>query len=281
MTLALRGGETLSRLMSRLSRHTRPAAAGPPSRNWRSDSGIGHPLRALAAVHRQRSLARELLGPEHPLLRVVDDMRTRRTQAGVVLGLFAASAAAALAGVSAARPVLAAAALVQVALACSLALLSAGRRDRALDLIIEGGPDLALAPVARERARLVDPRRRAELSHSLDGLRREAAQRRLRGVSDRPLYVGRVIAAVAADIAETAHRLRSADAALAGVAMAERLLTRHDSPLYGESAEVLRVELRRCRFLLAASRPSPVESGARISTASSPDGTVHATLADR
>jgi hypothetical protein len=106
-------------------------------------------------------------------------------------------------------------------------------------------------PIARERERLLDPHHRARLSHSLDALRHEAEHPVLRPPSTRPLYRRRVIAAAAPDLLETARSLRCEHAGTAGIAMAERLLSRHDSPLYDENDQRLRVELRRCQFLLA------------------------------
>ena len=193
----------------------------------------------------------DLLGAQHPLVRVMDDIRARVKQAMVLMGIIAAAATAALAGVADARAALAAAVAVQVALVCALAALAAAKRDHLLDLIIEGREHLPLPPVTRERERLLDSRYRAQLSHSLEALRREAEHPVLHRPSDRPLYRRRVIAAVAPDLVETARSLRSENAGSAGVAMAERLLSRHDSPLYDESAERLRVQLRRCQFLLA------------------------------
>lgn len=208
-------------------------------------------MRAIDPRHAQRSAARALLGAEHPLVRVMDDMRVRLEQAMVLMSIIAASAAAALIGVADARAALAAAIVVEVALACAVAVLAAAKRDRVLDLIIEGRQDLPLAPVARGRQRLLDPRHRARLSRSLEALRHEAEHPVLRRPSDRPLYRRRVIAAVAPDLLETARSLRCEHVGSAGIAMAERLLSREDSPLYGENAERLRVQLRRCQFLLA------------------------------
>jgi hypothetical protein len=211
--------------------------------------------------HAQRSAARALLGAQHPLVRVMDDIRARVTQALVLMSIIAASATAALAGVTDARAALAAAMAVEAALVCALVALAGAKRDHLLDLIIEGREHLPLPPVARERERLLDPRHRARLSHSLEALRHEAEHPGLHRPSDRPLYRRRVIAAVAPDLVETARSLRCEDAGSAGIAMAERLLSRHDSPLYDENGERLRVELRRCRFLLA-NGPANQRSGA-------------------
>ena len=57
----------------------------------------------------QPSAARALLGAQHPLVRVMDDIRARVKQAMVLMGIIAASATAVLAGVAEARAVLAAA----------------------------------------------------------------------------------------------------------------------------------------------------------------------------
>ena len=49
--------------------------------------------------------------------------------------------------------------------------------------------------------------------------------------------------------------------------MTERLLSRHDSPLYEEDAERLRVQLRRCQFLLTN---GPANTGCRDASALTP-----------
>ena len=222
---------------------------------------------AIDPGHAQQSAARAVLGAQHPLVRVMADIRARVKQAMVLLAIIAASATATLAGVAEARATLAAALAVEAALACALAALSAAKRDHLLDLIIEGREHLPLAPVARERERLLDSRHRVRLSHSLEALCREAEHPVLRRPSDRPLYRRRVIAAVAPDLVETARSLRCEDPGSAGIAMTERLLSRHDSPLYDENAERLRVQLRRCQFLLAN---GPANTGCRDASALTP-----------
>ena len=183
------------------------------------------------------SAARALLGAEHPLVRVMDDLHARLEQAMALMGIIAAGAAAALTGVADTRAALAAATVVEIVLVCALGVLAVAKRDRILDLIIEGRESLALPPIAHERERLLDPHHRAQLAHSLEALRDEAEHPVLRPPSGRPLYRRRVIAAVARDLLETARSLRCEHAGSAGVAITERLLSRHDSPLYGENAE--------------------------------------------
>ena len=197
------------------------------------------------------STARALLGAQHPLVRVMDDMHARLEQAIALMSIIAAGAAAALTGVADTRAALAAATVVEIVLVCSLWMLAVAKRDRILDLIVEGRENLTLPSVARERKRLLDPRHRARLSRSLETLRHEAERPVLHPPSHRPLYRRRVIAAASRELLETARALRCEHAGAAGVAMAERLLSRPDSPLYGESGAQLSVELRQCRFLLA------------------------------
>lgn len=199
----------------------------------------------------QRSLARELLGAGHPLVHVADDRRVMGEQTIVVAVLLAASLSAVLAGVSEARAVVAAAIAVQLAVAWRLVLRASAERDLVLDLVVEGRGDLPLRSVARGRRRLRDPGRRARLARALDALRDEAATPLVRR-SSLPLYSRRVVAAVAPELEETAQVLRRSDASVRGVALSERLLSGHDSPLYGDDADRLREELRRVRFLLDA-----------------------------
>jgi hypothetical protein len=207
--------------------------------------------RAALARHAQRSTARALLGAEHPLVRVMDAMHARLEQAIALMTIVAAGVAGALTGVADTRAALAAATQVEVVVVCALVVLVGAKRDHVLDLIIEGRGDLELPAVAHERKRLLDPRYRAQLSRSLEALRDEAEHPMLHSPSTYPLHRRRVIAAAAHELVETAGSLRCDHAGVAGVAMAERLLGQGDSPLYGENAERLGVELRRCRFLLA------------------------------
>jgi hypothetical protein len=199
--------------------------------------------------------ARALLGPDHPLVRVLDTRRVLIDQSFVVLGVTVASAMAAVAGVSHAIVATAAAVVAQLGLAGTLAILTTTKRARLLDLLIEGRDRLPLGAVERERDRLLDIGHRTTLARSLDGLRREAEHPRLRPPSTQPLYAPRVIAAVAPDLAWTARLLSAPDAAIAGVAMTEQLLGGSRSPLFGTDVERLRQELRAINFRLQAARP--------------------------
>jgi hypothetical protein len=65
------------------------------------------------------------------------------------------------------------------------------------------------------------------------------------------MFQARVIDAVAGDLRRTAAELRAGAASARGVALAEGLVTRGDSPLHGREPEPLREELRRIRYLLS------------------------------
>jgi hypothetical protein len=206
--------------------------------------------------------ARALLGPDHPLVRVLDTTRVVISQSLVVLAITAASVAAAMAGVPQAIAVTAGGVVAQVGLAGTLAILATTKRERLLDLIVEDRARLPLAALERERARLLDIRHRDALARSLDTLRYEAEHPLLRPPSTRPLYTRRVIIAVAGDLARTSRLLRAPDAAIAGVAMSEQLLGQARSPLFGTDAERLRQELRAINFRLQSTNTPAADARA-------------------
>jgi hypothetical protein len=204
--------------------------------------------------------ARALLGPDHPLVSVLDTTRVLTSQSLVVLAIIAASVAAAVAGVSEAIAVTAGAVVAQVGLAGTLAILATTKRAQVLDLLVEGRSRLPLTALECERDRLLDIGHRDVLARSLDTLRREAERPILRPPSTRPLYTPRVIAAVAPDLARTSRLLRAPDAGIAGVAMTEQLLGGSQSPLFGTDVEPLRHQLRAINFRLQATRAPDAEA---------------------
>jgi hypothetical protein len=206
----------------------------------------------LSRRRSQGSSARDLLGARHPLVHVVDDIRVLGEQSTVVATMLAAALSAALAGVSEARAAVAAALVVLVAVACRLLIRMSVERDLVLDLIVEGRDDLPLPSVARERRRLLDRGCRVQLAGALDALREEATTPLAQRSPRLPLYCRRVVAGVAPELEGTAQALRRSDAGVRGIALSERLLTGHDSPLYADDADRLREELGRVRFLLRA-----------------------------
>jgi hypothetical protein len=185
------------------------------------------------------------LGIHHPLVQVLSQITVRLEQSAVVLAVMVASGIGLTAGVSEALALVVGAAVLQTALTCSLALLTSDARAHARDLIIEGRGDVQLITVQRERQRFLDPAYRRRLAQSLDALRREADRRIRRTASGRSLFSPRVLADVGAELGRTSRLLRGEAVGLPGVAMADRLLGAHDSPLYGRDADRLREELHQ------------------------------------
>ena len=195
--------------------------------------------------------AEALLGAGHPLVAVL--YACDATIEGIVAVAGVQFGALALWWVSPsyARALAVGAGMVQMALGLRWASLHVHRRELCLELVIAGRERLPLAAVARERRRLDDPRRQAQLATSLEHLAAFAVPRRLPRERQRPIYNPRVLAAVEPQLRDVAARLRDGGVDLRGVALLDRLLTSGTSPLYGERACSLRDELARGRYLLA------------------------------
>jgi hypothetical protein len=195
--------------------------------------------------------AEALLGAGHPLVAVL--YACGATIEGIVTVAAVQLGALALWWVNASygRALAMGAGIVQLALGLRWANLSVQRRELCLELLIAGRERLPLAAVARERRRLDDPRRQAQLATSLEQLADVAAQRSARE-RQRPIYNQRVLAAVEPQLRHVAARLRDGGVDLRGVALLDRMVTRGDSPLYGKCACSLRDELARGRYLLAS-----------------------------
>jgi hypothetical protein len=206
-------------------------------------SRVTHPLQSDRR-------ARVLLGGDHPLVHALHRTSFAHERSYVVSALLAGSAVAWLEGVHGALGVLLASAVVQIALACDVAVLVRRRRECARDLIIEGRGELPLEAVQRERRRLEDPAHRADLAHGLEAIREIAAHPASWPPAARPLFRVGVVAAVDRELAEVAVRLREERVGVRGVAMLERLITDGTSPLYGDRTRPLCEELHRISFLL-------------------------------
>lgn len=207
---------------------------------------ISRPLDPL----REDPSAAALLGSDHPLVRAVDRFSVLVQQSLIVAALLSGSSIALVEGVSSALPFVVAAAAVLSVFVCGAAVAAWNKRERALELIIEGHGNLPLDIVKRERRRILDPNHRDALARSLDGMRAEAENPVHRRPLAPPLFSPRAIAAVASDLTEIARLLGDDDASLRGVAMTRRLLFDGTSPLYGEDVRLLQEELHRIRFLL-------------------------------
>jgi hypothetical protein len=205
----------------------------------------------LAHTAQADQSAREFLGDDHPLVRVL-----RRTSAAMrhllsVAVILVFAAVAWFDGAHAALAVMAAAAVVEVALALQLASLR-WLAERACDLIIQGRADLPLDDVRRQRRRLLD---RAHCDDLADWVDRTCtvAERSLRSPHQPATFFNaRVILAARPELADISARLRKDAPGVRGVALLERLLSEGGSPLHGRSVSALRQELHRIRFTLGA-----------------------------
>jgi hypothetical protein len=202
----------------------------------------------VKAHGRAGSGAEVVLGAGHPLVAVL--YACGATLEGIVAVAAVQVGALALWWVNAsyARALAIGAGVVQVALGLRWASLRVQRRDLCLELVSTGREHLPLAVVARERQRLDDPRRQAQLATSLEHLAAMPVQRRER---QRPICSRRVLAAVEPQLRDTAARLRAGGVELRGVALLDRLVTSGSSPLYGQEIGALRNELARGQYWLA------------------------------
>jgi hypothetical protein len=149
--------------------------------------------------------------------------------------------------------------IVAVSLAVVAAALAQTKRDRALDLILEGHDDLPVGAVQRQQLRLSAPRTQRALAQTIDVMIDQALHPpRISARGARPLFDAAVVASVAADLRAICRLLRSGHASARGVGLAERLLTDATSPFYGHQAAPLREELRRVQHALSH-EPSPPE----------------------
>jgi hypothetical protein len=211
-----------------------------------STSHPSHPLRA-------EQQADALLGTDHPLALVSHRLDTLAEQSLVVAGTLSASIVLLVVGVAGALWLVVASALAQAAFAGAIALVVERKRELALDLIIQGSGNLPLVAIERERRRLLGHDHRQRLAQWLEAVCRDAEHPIQRPAFARPMCSARIIAAVAADLAEIARLLRSDAPGLRGVAETQRLLRDGTSALYGQEVDLLRQELHRIRFLAAGS----------------------------
>ena len=137
-------------------------------------------------------------------------------------------------------------AALALVLGCRMMWLLASRREVCLELIATGHESLPLAEVVRERDRLA--RSAAPGAPRTIHRARRAPQTTGREAAAIPPVDGRVRRSLAEQLEELARRLREEDVAPRAVALAEQLISRPTSPLYGSEADLLRRELGRVRY---------------------------------
>jgi hypothetical protein len=192
-----------------------------------------------------------LLGPSHPLTRAMRDSGAVTRQARAIAMLLAAALTAALNGLAWAWAGVAGSVAVLAGLGVAALALRVRARWAAREVIADGGERLPLAPVERERARLLAEDTRSTLATSLERmLAQAAATTRLAPPALRPVFDVGVVQAVAEDLRALACDLRAGPESARGIALAEQLVTWGGSELHGHEPEPLREQLRRVRYLL-------------------------------
>ena len=193
-----------------------------------------------------------LLGPTHPLTRAMRDSGAVTRQSRAVATLLAGALIAALNGLAWAWAGVAGAAAVLAGLGVAALAVRVRARWAAREVIADGGERLPLAPIARERTRLLAQDTRSTLAGTLERMLVQAGTTpgRLAPPSLRPVFDVGVVRALAEDLRALATALRDGPASARGVALAEQLVTWGGSSLYGHGVEPLRAELGRLRYLL-------------------------------
>jgi hypothetical protein len=217
--------------------------------------------------------ARELLGREHPLVRLVEWRMVVARQSVVAAALLVASVGAA-ADSAAWAPVLALSAVIVLA---TLGLLAAAlwrvERRRALDVIIEGRESVPVVAVQRQRRRLLSRHRQACLARTFERFLEEAVAHRPLARSARPWFDVRVVRMVAPELRIVIARLRAGSSSARAVAIAERLITDGCGVLYGHDVIALRAALDRVIFPMSSleqSGPAGADGGTAANASNRP-----------
>jgi hypothetical protein len=189
--------------------------------------------------------ARALLGRDHPYTRADADLRQAVSQLALT-GLFALAAASFGHAQPGSAPS-AAGAVVLTALSIRLVILADARRQRAMDLVIDGGEHLPISSVARLRRRLLG-RRREDAAVLLARTVHDASDHMTRNGAVCPAP----ISDLQDDVTELVELLRCTISARP-VAMTARLLQGNASwDVFVADADRLRRAADRIRFALAA-----------------------------
>jgi hypothetical protein len=185
------------------------------------------------------------------VIRVLDSYNAVLRQIRIVAAILIGSTIAAARGAAWAPATALGAAFALLALGIGAAMLAGHKRDRAIDLILDGRDGPAGNEVQRQLRRLLSERTRGALATTLEQMVADASHRRQIPVrSARPPVDAAVITAAAAGLREVARLLRAGDPTARGVAFAERLVTGVDSPLYGHDAGALHETARRIARML-------------------------------
>jgi hypothetical protein len=191
---------------------------------------------------------------DHPLTRASAALDATVRQLMVVGAMLAGSVAAAVEHAAWARSLAVASAVALLGFVAAALFRRQTRRDRALDLIVEGRENIPMSVVQRQCRRLARPKTQRTLGRALDAMVKDTLYRPWPlPLSSRPLLHRPLIARLHKEIRVVAELLSSGGASIRGVAFCERLVTDGASPLYGEDPLSLHAELSRARALLELS----------------------------
>lgn len=191
------------------------------------------------------------LRANHPLSRAIEAVRYTDRQWVHVAAVLIGSTIAGAEGDGWALPLMGSAGSVLVVLTLLLAARRQRERDGAIGSILDGRELVPIAPVERQRRRLLSDRTRRGLASSLEEKLFQASGGRSLGPRFIQVPCDRlVVSQVADEITEVVGLLRRPSVSSRGVARAERLVERALSPLYGRDVDALREEFWCVRDLL-------------------------------
>ena len=197
--------------------------------------------------------ARELLGKDHPLVRVDETTTTVERQTLVCTAFLVATMAAAYPDITQTAYLSGSAAAVDLTLLALVGLLRRQRRITARNLIIEHGP-LHLPRVQLEMKRLADHRHRTKLARRLRRAAQDAEDWHTLLVASRPPVGILELLPHTALAREIAKNLETTQANVRGIALADRLLDDgYASPLYDGDGYRLQRELHQILYELERS----------------------------
>ena len=197
--------------------------------------------------------ARELLGKDHPLIKMDEATTAVERQALVCTVFLLATMAAAYPDIARAASLAGTAAVVDLTLVALVALLRHQSHVHARNVIIERGP-LHLRRVQLEITRLTDEHHRARLAQRLHRAVTDAEDWHSLFVASRP-PVGILELLPYAQLAQAiVEHLNTDHPNVRGVALVDRLLSDgYSSPLYAGNGYRLGCELRQILFELRRS----------------------------
>jgi hypothetical protein len=220
-----------------------------------------HIARAAGLTAADKRAAESVLGRGHRLTRAVANQHTTAQQS-LVAGLAVAGGGTGLPlHLGLARLFVEAAVVVGIAFVFVWAVTHRIVRERAQELIADGGDGVVLSVIARERRRLGSVRVREQLARSLESLHQDALRWHQILPQFRPLHGVQQLGELGVEVAGLTAALRRERTRVQGVALTERLLSDGSgSPLYANELEPLREELNRIRYLLEATDEPVSES---------------------